>query len=354
MIGKYSRPVRRCERVDVGEDRHRLLRPDDRDGHDRHPRAHRRLDEAAAAEAAQLVAVLVELLGALAALGEDEHELLLVVQQAVHVGRVGGHAADLGHEHAEAGIALEEVLDGQVQRPRAGVLLLDRLEDHRRVGRERAGVVGDQQRAAGGRDVLDPLDLAAEPVVVEPVVDRAVHQALDPLRAAPVGDLALGLDRGQVRLQLRPTGAGSSFGALIAASPAGAARARGPARASPRRRRCPPPRRCRGSTGGSSVAARDARVDGGGEVDRRVVDQQLDPDLAAARDLVVGAVELVVGQPDPLQPARGGVVGVGVAVRGDVDEVAGLLPRADGLDGVRVGLGGEDLLVAVGLRRRRP
>ena len=77
------------QRRDVGEDRRGLLGADDGDGHDRRPRAHRRLDEAAAAEAPQPVAVLVELLGALAALGEDEHELLLVEQQPVDVGRDG-------------------------------------------------------------------------------------------------------------------------------------------------------------------------------------------------------------------------------------------------------------------------
>jgi hypothetical protein len=97
-----------------------------------------------------------------------------------------------------------------------GVLLLDRLEDHRRVGRERAGVVGDEQGAAVGRDVLDPLDLAAEPVVVEELVDRLVEHALDALGAAPVGDLALGLDRGQVVAQV---GAGS--GQLLHAASTG-------------------------------------------------------------------------------------------------------------------------------------
>ena len=45
---------------------------------------------------------------------------------------------------------------------------------------------------------------------------------------------------------------------------------------------------------------RDAGVDRALEVLGRVVDQQVDPDLLAARDLVVGAVELVVGQADPL------------------------------------------------------
>ena len=187
------------ERVEVAEDRHRLLGADDRDGHDRRPGPHRRLDEAAAAEAAQAVAVLVELLGALAALGEDEHELFLVVEQPVDVRGVRGDAAELGHEHREPRIALEEVLDGQVQRARARVLGLDRLGDHRRVGRQRARVVGDQQRAAGGRDVLDPLDRDPEPVVVEELVERLVERVLDALGAAPVGDLALGLDRGEVR-----------------------------------------------------------------------------------------------------------------------------------------------------------
>ena len=45
----------------------------------------------------QAVAVLVELLGPLAALGEDEHELLLVVEQAVDVRGVRGDAAELAH-----------------------------------------------------------------------------------------------------------------------------------------------------------------------------------------------------------------------------------------------------------------
>ena len=49
-------------------------------------------------------------------------------------------------------------------------------------------------------------------------------------------------------------------------------------------------------------------------------------DLEAARDLVVGAVELVVREADLLQPALGGGVRVGRAVGGDVDEVAGLVP----------------------------
>src|SRR5829696_445091 len=97
--------------------------------------------DSSAPEAAQPVAVLVELLGRLPALGEDEDELLLVVEQAVHVGRVRRHATDLRQERAEAGVALEEVLDGDVYRPRVRVLLADRLGDHRGVGWQGPAVV---------------------------------------------------------------------------------------------------------------------------------------------------------------------------------------------------------------------
>jgi hypothetical protein len=120
----------------------------------------------------------------------------------VDVGRVRGHAAELGDEHRQPWEALEEVLDREMERARPGVLLLDRLRDHRRVRRDRAAVVGDQQRAADGRDVLDPLDLDPEPVVVEELVDGAVEQALDAFGATPVGDLAVRLDRGQQRAHL--------------------------------------------------------------------------------------------------------------------------------------------------------
>ena len=92
----------RSHDVDLGEDRRRLLGADDAGGNELGLRPHRRLDEAAAAEAPQPVAVLVQLLGPLAALGEDEHELALVVEQPVHVRRMGGDAADLRDQHREA------------------------------------------------------------------------------------------------------------------------------------------------------------------------------------------------------------------------------------------------------------
>jgi 5-formyltetrahydrofolate cyclo-ligase len=77
------------------------------------------------------------------------------------------------------------------------VLLTNGACDHGGVGRECAGVVGDQQRAAGGRDVFDSLDLRAEPVAIEELDHRAVEDLLDPLRPAPVGEASLELDRGK-------------------------------------------------------------------------------------------------------------------------------------------------------------
>ena len=66
-----------------------------------HAGAHGDLDEAAAAEAAELVAVAHQLAGGLGALGEHEHELLVVVEEAVRVVGVRGHAAGARPQRAE-------------------------------------------------------------------------------------------------------------------------------------------------------------------------------------------------------------------------------------------------------------
>ena len=58
-------------------------------------------------------------------------------------------------------------------------------------------MVGDEQRAAVGGHVLDPLDLGPEPVAIEELVQGPVHHPLDALRAPPVVELPIGLDRGQ-------------------------------------------------------------------------------------------------------------------------------------------------------------
>src|SRR5436305_15153 len=74
-------------------------------------------------------------------------------------------------------------------------------------------MVGDQQRTARVRDVLDPLDLDSEPVVVEEVVDGAVDKRFDALGAPPVRQLALGLEPGEVITEVLPA-RGEGRGAL--------------------------------------------------------------------------------------------------------------------------------------------
>ena len=68
-----------------------------------------------------------------------------------------------------------------------------------------------------GGDVLDALDLGAEPVAVEELDQGLVEEALDPLGAAPVVELALGLDRGQQLAQRARAGrrSGRLLGGLV-------------------------------------------------------------------------------------------------------------------------------------------
>ena len=71
-------------------------------------------------------------------------------------------------------------------------------------GRQRAGVVRHEQRAALGGHVLDALLLDPEPVAVVEVEQR-LHQREDALRAAPVVERAAGVGR---RGSARAAGAG--------------------------------------------------------------------------------------------------------------------------------------------------
>ena len=66
-----------------------------------HAGPHGDLDEAAPPEAAQPVALVVGLARALRALGEHEHQLVLLAEQAVGVVGVGDHAAGAGPQRAD-------------------------------------------------------------------------------------------------------------------------------------------------------------------------------------------------------------------------------------------------------------
>ncbi len=85
------------------------------------------------------------------------------------------------------------------------------------------------------------------------------------------------------------------------------------------------------------------------DVDRAVVHQHVHAELGAAADLVEGAVQVVVGQADLLEPAGRGDGGLRPAVTRHVDPVAALVPSAHGLDGTLVGHSGGDVLVGMRL-----
>ncbi len=121
-------------RVGLPHDRHRLLGADHGDGDDGHTGPHGDLDEAAPTEPAQLVALAVRLARPLGALGEHEHELLLLAQQPVGVVGMGDDAAEAAPVGADDGHRLEDVVGQAV----AGAveLGLDAVHDHRRVARD--------------------------------------------------------------------------------------------------------------------------------------------------------------------------------------------------------------------------
>ena len=184
----------------------------------------------------QLVPVAEVLPGALRPFREHEHELLVVVQQSVRVVGVRGHAAGAGPQRADDRQRAEEVLGEPVDR--ALQLGLDAVHDHRRVRRDRGGVVRDQQRATLAGDVLEPFPLGPEPVpvdrVVEPSGDERAGSRSDPTRRRRRGGsagppargrgaraAAPGRARGRARGRVEPT-PGRRVASVLGLSVAGA------------------------------------------------------------------------------------------------------------------------------------
>ena len=160
----------------VGEsedDGHGLLGADDGNRHHGHARPHGDLDEAAAPEAPELVAVGIRLRRPLGPLGKDERQLTLFPQQPVGVERLSRHPAGAGPQCPEDGQGAEEVLGQAVHR--ALQFLLHPVHDHRSVRGDGAGMVGHEQGATLARDVLEPLPLGAEPLGVDRLVERPHH-----------------------------------------------------------------------------------------------------------------------------------------------------------------------------------
>jgi hypothetical protein len=97
----------------------------------------------------------------------------------------------------------------------------------------------------------------------------------------------------------------------------------------------------------------DAGLGRRGQVDGAVVYQHVDLELDAARHLVVGAVQVVIGHRYPLEPALGRLAGGDGAVARHVDPVALGVPAPDHVDRVRIRLRVDDVLLGVGLLDRR-
>ncbi len=139
---EVRQPEQPGQQLDVGDHRVDLLGADDRARHDRRLGPQRGRDEAAAAEALQLVAILEVLAKALVALGEDGGELA-GGQQPVRVGRAGHGVAGLArgltdHRHVE-----HHVRGKQAQVAVRRVLVVHRHRGHQSVERQHARVVGD-------------------------------------------------------------------------------------------------------------------------------------------------------------------------------------------------------------------
>ncbi|OWY62246.1 hypothetical protein B7486_59465 [cyanobacterium TDX16] len=84
---------------------------------------------------------------------------------------MGDDAAGPAPQRADDGHALEEVVGEAVDGPLQ--LGLDAVHDRGRIRRDGCGVVGDEQGAAVGGDLLQPLPLDAQPVLVHGLVGAA-------------------------------------------------------------------------------------------------------------------------------------------------------------------------------------
>ena len=101
VIGMYGHAEQPGQRRHVADQRVDLLGADDRQRDDRHAGAHRRGDEAAAAEALQLVALGVRLADALEALGPDADQLAAAEHPLGVLGAGQGGAAAARHRADE-------------------------------------------------------------------------------------------------------------------------------------------------------------------------------------------------------------------------------------------------------------
>ena len=253
---------------------------DERAGDDRRAAAQRELDEAAVPEALEAIAPRVARPGPAPALGEAQHQVPLG-EQALGVAGRRGHAAEPAQRRRGQRQLERAAVDEEARRVvGAHVVAAQRGGEHRRVPRLAAGLVGDDQGRAAGRDVLEAVGAHAPPARVERVEQRR-RGAGEVGVEAPV---VLGHDGprcARERLERRVLEGGSPARGACAwcrrrARSAGSARSRRAARAG--RPRCAP-RRTSGPHSGAGdrqrraagVAQRARERDDavGGDVDRR-------------------------------------------------------------------------------------
>ena len=106
----------------------------------------------------------------------------MLFQKPVGVGGAGRDTSGTGPEGPEDRHGPEEEVGQSVDG--APELLLDPVHDDRGVGRDGAGMVGDEQRAALGGDFLQALPLRTEPLGVDRLVEGA-RQSPGPFGSTP-------------------------------------------------------------------------------------------------------------------------------------------------------------------------
>ena len=190
---EVRQPQRAGQRPDVAQQRVDLLGPDDRHRDDRLAGPDGRRDEAAAAEALQLVPLAERLADALEALGEHRHQLA-GGEQPLGVGVAGQRVAGPAGDRPEDG-GLEHEIGSQVaDHPARRVVVGDAGGEHHRIDGDGAGVIGDQQRPTGVRQVLHAEELDPEPLVVQQAERRQHDVAGEVLVVAEVVDLVVAGD----------------------------------------------------------------------------------------------------------------------------------------------------------------
>ncbi len=146
------------------------------------------------------------------------------MEQAVSVRGAGPGVAGPPGQEGQPGKLVDQVRAEQAEVPVLGMLVVQPGLQHDRVEREHPGMVGDEQRAAAGRHVVEPAHLDPEPLLVQqpgqrdqqPGVELRVETELVDLALA--GDLAPG----------EPQRLGQAAAPVVAGCPAGGAGRRWP------------------------------------------------------------------------------------------------------------------------------